>query len=62
MAQNQKEKIYFQAFENLINKAVLERETQPLREINDNCRKALLSLDKRSVKAIGGIEIKNIID
>jgi predicted AAA+ superfamily ATPase len=61
-AQNQKEKIYFQISESLLDKKTLEREIKPLKEINDNYRKIILSLDKHFAETIDGIEVKNIID
>jgi predicted AAA+ superfamily ATPase len=62
IAENQEEKIYIQVSETLLDKKVLEREIKPIKAIQDNYKKIILSLDKHFIKTIDGIEIKNIID
>lgn len=39
-----------------------ERELDPLRSINDNYEKVVLSIDRNYVSSYEGIKIKNIVD
>ena len=39
-----------------------ERELDPLRNINDNYKKVVLSMDRSFVSSYEGIKIKNIVD
>ena len=62
IAEKPEEKIYIQVTESLIQKETLERELKPLKLIDDNYEKIILSMDKSYVKSYDGIKIVNIID
>ncbi|MDR3244002.1 MAG: DUF4143 domain-containing protein, partial [Elusimicrobiota bacterium] len=62
IAENPKEKIYYQITESLIDKNTLEREISPLKQIDNNYEKVILSLDRNFITSQDGIKIKYIID
>ena len=55
-------KTYIQVSETLVNKEVLERELKPLRKIDDNYEKIILTLDTSMNIDYDGIKAINIID
>ncbi len=55
-------KTYIQVTETLINKEVLDRELKPLKKVNDNYEKIILTLDTSLNVDFDGIKIINIID
>jgi predicted AAA+ superfamily ATPase len=62
IAENQNEKIYFQIAETVSDKKTLEREIKPLKAIDDNHEKIILSLDKNFINSQSGIKMQNIIN
>jgi len=56
------EKVYYQVTETMNSERIRERELDPLRSINDNYEKVILSMDKSFVNSYEGIKIKNIVD
>jgi predicted AAA+ superfamily ATPase len=56
------EKIYYQVTETMSGERTRERELDPLRSINDNYEKVVLSMDRSFVNSYEGIKIKNIVD
>jgi len=62
IAENQNEKIYFQIAETVSDKRTLEREIKPLKAIDDNHEKIILSLDKNFINSQSGIKMQNIIN
>jgi predicted AAA+ superfamily ATPase len=56
------EKFYIQVTYLLASEEVVEREYKPLKQIDDNYRKMVLSLDKIPRGSVGGIEWMNLID
>lgn len=53
---------YYQVSLNMSNETTFEREITPLKEIKDNYRKTILTLDKFSTGNYEGIEVVNVID
>lgn len=53
---------YYQVSLNMSDEATFEREISPLKQIRDNYRKIILTLDKYSIGNYAGIEIINVID
>ena len=53
---------YYQVSLNISDKITFEREMTPLREIKDNYRKTILTLDKLATGNYAGIEVINIIN
>ena len=62
IAINSKEKHYFQVSETLVGNETLERELRPLKKINDNYPKTILTMDIIPDSDEEGIEIKNVLD
>ena len=56
------DKVYYQVTETMNSERIRERELDPLRSINDNYEKVILSMDKSFVNSYEGIKIKNIVD
>lgn len=53
---------YFQVSANISESTTFEREIFPLRQIKDNYKKTILTLDKFSVGNYNGIQVVNVID
>ncbi len=53
---------YYQVSLNMSDETTFEREISPLKQIKDNYRKIILTLDKYSVGNYSGIEVINLID
>ncbi len=62
VAEKSNEKIYIQVSESLASKETLERELRPLKLINDNYEKIILSMDRSFVISYDGIKTINLID
>lgn len=56
------EKIYYQVTETISGERTRERELGPLRCINDNYEKIVLSMDRGFVNSYEGIRVKNIVN
>lgn len=61
-AEKPDEKLYIQVTETMLGKVTKEQELCPLRSINDNYEKIVLSRDKSFIKSYEGIKAANIID
>jgi predicted AAA+ superfamily ATPase len=55
-------KKYYQVTLSLLNEDVKTRELAPLKAINDNYEKTILSMDKTYITDHEGIKFQNIID
>ncbi|MCR5783891.1 MAG: ATP-binding protein [Clostridia bacterium] len=53
---------YFQVSASVVDEATFQREISPLRKINDNYPKTILTLDKFTTGNYDGIEVVNVID
>ncbi len=53
---------YFQVTASMLEEKTFEREMQPLKSINDNYPKTVLTLDRFSLGNYDGIEVVNVID
>lgn len=62
VAEKPEEKLYIQVTESMYDNTVKERELRPLRLINDNYEKMILSMDKNYIVSEEGIRLVNIID
>ncbi len=62
VAERPDEKLYIQVTETMLGDAVRERELRPLRLIQDNYEKLVLSMDRDLVNSYDGIKAVNIID
>lgn len=62
VAEKPNEKIYVQVTETMLGEAVRERELRPLRLIQDNYEKIVLSMDRSYINSYDGIKSINIID
>ena len=62
IAEKPDDKIYIQVTETMMGEEVRERELRPLKLINDNYEKIVLSMDKSYIKSYDGIKAINIID
>ena len=62
IAEKPNEKIYIQVTESMNSEEVRKRELHPLKAINDNYEKIVLSTDRSFVTSDDGIKILNIID
>ena len=56
------EKIYYQVSATIMNEDTRKRELRPLKKIDDNYPKYVLTMDKNIFKDYSGIKVKNIID
>ncbi|MDR2547868.1 MAG: ATP-binding protein [Lachnospiraceae bacterium] len=62
IAEKASSKMYIQVSETLGDSQTLERELTPLRIINDNHEKLIITSDKTYVESYNGIKVKNIVD
>ena len=62
VVQSSEERIYYQVAASVAEEKTLRRELMPLKAINDNYKKVILSMDRMPVKYYEGIEIVNILD
>ena len=62
IAVSPEEKIYYQVTESMLDERTRERELGPLRSIDDNYEKVVLSMDRSYVNSYEGIKTRNIID
>lgn len=62
VAINSKGRVYIQVSETLIGENVLDRELKPLKRINDNYEKIILTLDKTPLANEEGIIIRNALE
>ena len=62
VAEKPNEKIYIQVTESMLGEEVRERELRPLRLIQDNYEKIVLSMDRSFINSYDGIKSLNIID
>ena len=62
IAVNPEEKKYYQVTESMAGESTRERELKPLRGINDNYEKVVLSMDRSFVSSYGGIKVLNLVD
>ena len=62
IATKQDEKMYVQVSETLLGEETKERELKPLKMIDDNYEKIILTKDKDFILSYNGIKVKNIID
>ena len=62
VAVNNDERVYVQVIKSIIDDKVKERELRPLKMIDDNYRKMVITLDYNYETNIDDIEIVNIID
>lgn len=62
VAEKPSEKIYIQVTESMAAEEVRERELRPLRLIQDNYEKTVLSMDRSFINSYDGIKAINIID
>jgi predicted AAA+ superfamily ATPase len=56
------EKIYCQVTETMAGETTRERELAPLRDIDDNYEKVVLSMDRSFISSYEGINTKNLVD
>jgi predicted AAA+ superfamily ATPase len=62
VAEKPNEKLYIQVTESMATPEVRERELRPLKLINDNYEKIVLSMDRDYIKSYDGIKSLNLID
>ena len=62
IAEKPNEKIYIQVTESMMGEEVRERELRPLRLIQDNYEKIVLSLDRNYINSYDGIKSLNVIN
>ena len=62
VAQKSERTFYYQVTASMAEKATFEREIAPLRAINDNYPKTILTLDRFSLGNYAGIEVINAVD
>ena len=62
IAVRQDDKRYYQVTESLLDAEVRKREIAPLKDINDNYTKVVLSMDRSFINSDEGIQLQNIID
>lgn len=62
VAENPNDRIYIQVTESMQSPETRERELRPLRMIQDNYEKIILSMDRDFVKSYDGIKSLNLID
>jgi len=56
------EKKYYQVTESMMGESTRERELDPLRNINDNYEKTVLSMDRSFISSYDGIKVINLVD
>ena len=62
VAEKPDEKLYVQVTESMSTEEVREREIRPLKLIQDNYEKIILSMDKSYIRTYDGIRVLNLID
>lgn len=62
IAEKPNEKLYIQVTEAMSTEEVRERELRPLKLIQDNYEKIILSMDKSYISSYDGIKVANLID
>ena len=62
IAEKPNEKIYIQVTESMLSEVVRDRELRPLKLINDNYEKIVVSMDRNYITDDEGIKLINIID
>ena len=62
VAQKQGIIIYYQVTADMVSKQTFEREMKPLKSINDNYEKIILTLDTFTIGNYEGIKVMNVID
>jgi predicted AAA+ superfamily ATPase len=62
VATKTKEKIYYQVSATIMNEDTRKRELKPLKKIDDNYPKYVLTMDNNIYTDYSGIKVKNIID
>ncbi len=62
IAEKPNEKIYIQVTESMLSQETRERELRPLRNIQDNYEKIVLSLDSDFINSYDGIKSLNLIN
>ncbi len=62
VAEKPNEKLYIQVTESMLSEETKERELRPLRLIQDNYPKLILSLDRNYINSYNGIQSLNLID
>lgn len=62
IAENPGEKLYIQVTEAMTSNEVRDRELRPLKLIQDNYEKIILTMDKSYIRSYDGIKVFNIID
>jgi len=62
IAEKPDEKLYIQVTEAMSTQEVRERELRPLKLIQDNYEKIILSMDKSFISSYNGIKVLNLID
>ena len=62
IAARQDIKKYYQVTASMMEGIVRERELEPLKQIDDNYEKIVLSMDKTFIRDHNGIRIQNIIE
>ncbi|MDM8204414.1 DUF4143 domain-containing protein [Faecalicoccus acidiformans] len=62
VTQKNNEIIYYQVTSSMLDQATFEREMAPLKNIKDNYKKVVLTLDKFTQGNYEGIEVINVID
>jgi len=62
VAEKPNEKLYFQVTEAMSTEEVRERELRPLKLIQDNYEKIVLSMDKSYISSYDGIKVINLMD
>lgn len=62
VAEKPDDKLYIQVTESMLSPETRERELRPLRMIQDNYEKIVLSMDRNFIKSYNGIKSLNLID
>ncbi|MBR2650039.1 MAG: ATP-binding protein [Clostridia bacterium] len=62
VARKNEDVLYFQVTASMVEEATFEREMAPLRAVNDNYPKAVITLDRLTLGNYGGISVVNAID
>lgn len=62
VATSASKKLYIQVTENMMYESVRERELKPLRKIQNNYEKLVISLSKALDDDYDGIRVENIVD
>ncbi len=62
VATSASEKLYIQVTESMMDESVRERELKPLRKIQNNYEKLVITFSKASDDDYDGIRVENIVD